>query len=80
MNEQQRVISLSPVRVQAEREKLLGTRSFHKGLANDSMRTSTVGGAIVVTAFNLGPGAAAFVLEPVYQKVIMVSDRQRSRS
>jgi len=35
------------------------------------MRTTIVGGAIVVTAFTLGSGAAAFVVEPVYQKVIM---------
>ncbi len=34
------------------------------------MRTTIVGGAIVATILTLGPGASAFVLEPMYEKAV----------
>lgn len=34
------------------------------------MRTTIVGGAIVATVLTLGPGAAAFALEPAYEKAV----------
>lgn len=43
------------------------------------MRTSIVGGAIVATVLTLGPGAAAFGLEPAYEKAVRGQRRQEKR-
>ena len=43
-------------------------------------RTTIMGGAIVATALTLGPGASAFVLEPVYEKAIRGQRRNEERA
>ena len=44
------------------------------------MRTSLVGGAIVATVLTLGPGAAAFALEPAYEKAVRGQRRNEKRA
>ena len=44
------------------------------------MRTTIVGGAITATVLTLGPGAAAFVLYPAYEKVARGQKREDMRA
>ena len=44
------------------------------------MRTTIVGGAIVATVLTLGPGASAFMLEPVYEKAVRGQRRNEKRA
>ena len=43
-------------------------------------RTSIVGGAIVATVLTLGPGAAAFTLEPAFEKAVRGQRRDEKRA
>ena len=44
------------------------------------MRTTIVGGAIVATVLTLGPGASAFMLEPMYEKAVRGQRRNEKRA
>lgn len=44
------------------------------------MRTTLVGGAIVATVLTLGPGAAAFALEPAYEKAVRGQRTEENRA
>ena len=55
----------------AARRKKLRNKILLQKTGRWVMRTTIIGGAIVATALTLGPGAAAFVLEPAYERAIM---------
>lgn len=44
------------------------------------IRTTIVGGAIAATVLTLGPGASAFVLEPVYEKAVRGQKREERKA
>lgn len=44
------------------------------------MRTTIVGGAIVATVLTMGPGAAAFALEPAYEKAVKPQRMKEKRA